>query len=76
MERLERVVSELEHGDLPLEEALSRFEEGVRLARLGAQRIETAERRVEALLGGEEEPPRTVPIDPEASPHAPTEESE
>ena len=50
LDALERVVRELEGDGLPLEAALSRFEEGVALAREGAQRLEAAERRVEELL--------------------------
>ncbi len=49
--RLEHVVSRLESGELPLEESLAIFEEGVRLSRLGASRLDDAERRVEELLG-------------------------
>jgi exodeoxyribonuclease VII small subunit len=49
--RLEAVVERLEGGDLPLQESLAIFEEGIRLSRLGAQRLDDAERRVEELLG-------------------------
>jgi exodeoxyribonuclease VII small subunit len=48
--RLSTVVETLEKGDLPLEQALASFEEGVRLSRLGAARLDEAERRVEELL--------------------------
>ncbi len=47
---LERVVDELESGELPLEEALARFETGVRLAKDGARMLDHMERRVEVLL--------------------------
>jgi exodeoxyribonuclease VII small subunit len=49
--RLSSVVERLEGGDLPLEESLAIFEEGIRLSRLGARRLDEAERRVEELLG-------------------------
>jgi exodeoxyribonuclease VII small subunit len=48
--RLNVVVERLETGDLPLEDSLALFEEGVRLSRLGAARLDDAERRVERLL--------------------------
>ena len=48
--RLQDVVDRLEKGDLPLEESLAVFEEGVRLSRAGARRLDEAERRVELLL--------------------------
>jgi exodeoxyribonuclease VII small subunit len=46
---LETVVARLEGGDLPLEEALRAFEEGIRLARMCAARLEDAEQRVRLL---------------------------
>lgn len=48
--RLGTVVERLESGELPLEESLALFEEGVRLSRLGGARLDEAERRVERLL--------------------------
>lgn len=56
---LERVVAELEAGDLPLESALKRFEDGVRLARQGGQLLDAVEQRVEMLLEGSD---GTVPF--------------
>lgn len=47
---LERVVRELERGDLPLEESLKLFEQGVKLSRECQERLNQAERRVEMLL--------------------------
>jgi exodeoxyribonuclease VII small subunit len=47
---LERVVQELEGGELSLEQALGRFEEGVRLARQGGALLDAMEERVEILL--------------------------
>lgn len=60
--RLEAVVARLEGGDLPLEEALSLFEEGVRLTRLCTARLEEAERKVSLLLRDEEGALREVPF--------------
>jgi exodeoxyribonuclease VII small subunit len=48
--RLNVVVERLESSDLSLEDSLSLFEEGVRLSRVGAARLDDAERRVERLL--------------------------
>ena len=48
--KLEAVVAQLEGGDLPLDEALRVFEEGVRLARVCAARLEDAEQRVRLLI--------------------------
>lgn len=47
---LEKIVRELERGDLPLEESLKLFEQGVKLSRECQDRLNQAERRVELLL--------------------------
>jgi len=47
---LEAVVNRLEHGDLPLEEALKQFERGIELARACETSLKQAEQRVEILL--------------------------
>jgi len=47
---LERIVRELEGGDLPLEESLKLFEEGVKLSRECQERLNQTERRIETLL--------------------------
>lgn len=50
MSRLEEIVTTLEGGELPLEQSLKLFEEGVKLARICTARLEEAERKVEVLL--------------------------
>lgn len=55
LEGLEAVVTSLERGDLPLEAALARFEEGVRLARTGGRLLDGVEQRVEVLLAERDE---------------------
>ena len=52
--RLREVVERLEAGNLTLEESLRVFEEGVRLSRRGAQMLDSAEKRVDILLTGED----------------------
>jgi exodeoxyribonuclease VII small subunit len=52
LERLEAIVDRLESGELPLEQALAAFEEGVTLSRRCAGELEAAERRIELLVGG------------------------
>lgn len=47
---LEKIVSQLEEGDLPLEKSLELFEEGVRLSRKCQQKLEAAERKIEILV--------------------------
>jgi exodeoxyribonuclease VII small subunit len=54
---LEKIVRELERGELPLEKSLELFERGVKLSRECQERLQEAERRIEVLLqrDGDEE---------------------
>ncbi len=47
--RLEEVAQLLERGDLPLEEGLALFEEGVTLSRHCQDRLDAAEKRITSL---------------------------
>jgi len=47
---LEKIVEQLENGDLPLEESLKLFETGVKLSRECRERLTDAERRIEVLM--------------------------
>ncbi|MFN7959118.1 MAG: exodeoxyribonuclease VII small subunit [Holophagaceae bacterium] len=63
LDRLESLVQQLESGSLSLEEALTRFEEGVQLSQALQKQLAEAQRRVEVLkagLGGEY---RAEPLD-------------
>jgi len=48
--KLERIVRDMERGDLPLEKSLDLSEQGVRLSRECQERLNEAERRIELLL--------------------------
>jgi exodeoxyribonuclease VII small subunit len=62
-ERLAAIVEQLESGDLSLERSLELFEEGVGVARAAQARLVAAEKRVEELLGLDEDGnPRTRPL--------------
>lgn len=50
LQRLEEVVNQLERGDVPLEQALKLFEEGVQLSGSCRKELEEAEGKVEILL--------------------------
>ena len=60
---LERIVRELERGDLPLEQSLDLFEQGVRLSRECQERLNEAERRIEVLLRGGDGATIAVPFE-------------
>ena len=61
--RLRGVVERLESGNLSLEDSLKFFEEGIALCRRGATILDSAEQKVEVLLGGPPGAPRTAPFD-------------
>ncbi len=50
LQRLEKIVDELERGDIPLEKALTLFEEGMQLSSSCRKELEEAEGKVEILL--------------------------
>ena len=49
LSELEQIVTRLESGDLPLEEALNEFERGVQLARQGQAKLQQAEQEHRGL---------------------------
>lgn len=50
LKQLETIVSQLENGDLPLDEALNEFEKGIKLAKSGQKQLQQAEQRIQILL--------------------------
>lgn len=50
LQQLEQIVQKLEKGELPLEESLTLYEEGIRLSRLCHGKLEEAEGKIEVLL--------------------------
>lgn len=50
LQRLEQIVTQLEKGDIPLEQALGLFEEGIQLSNSCRKELEDAEGKVEILL--------------------------
>ncbi|MBI4388484.1 MAG: exodeoxyribonuclease VII small subunit [Candidatus Omnitrophica bacterium] len=49
LDQLEKIVTDLESGDLALDEALKRYEEGVKLSRACTKKISEAEKKIEFL---------------------------
>jgi len=64
---LEGIVQRLEGGDLPLDDALKLFEEGVRLSRFCSAKLDEAEKRIEILMKGAEGEWHPEPFDQAAS---------
>ena len=64
--RLEKIVSDMENAELPLEKLLASYEEGMRLVKACGDRLANAEQKVEILS-------RAVAADPAKTPAAPSE---
>ena len=54
LERLQRIVARIEQGNLPLDQALTLYEEGVRLARRGNAILDATGQRIEQLCRNED----------------------
>ena len=65
LEELERIVRELEQGELPLEKSLELFEQGVKLSRECQDRLNQAERRIEVLMRDNQGRAAVRPFDPD-----------
>ena len=50
LKRLEEVVNQLERGDIPLEQSLALFDEGMKMSSQCREELEAAEGRIEILL--------------------------
>lgn len=70
LEELERIVRELEQGELPLEKSLELFERGVKLSRECQDRLNQAERKIEVLMRDNQGRPVVKPFAPETDENA------
>lgn len=50
MKKLEKIVEDLESGDLTLDKALKKFEEGVKLSKFCSDKLEETEKKITLLL--------------------------
>ena len=71
IERLEAIVDEMESDKLPLEQLLTRYEEGTRLVKVCQEKLETAEKRIEIITrnaAGKPQVKEFEPVSPAAEP--------
>jgi len=54
MESLEKIVQELEKGDLNLDDSISKFEEGMKLSKVASKYLEEAEKKITMLVSDKE----------------------
>ncbi|MDP6477776.1 MAG: exodeoxyribonuclease VII small subunit [Nitrospinaceae bacterium] len=52
MTRLEKIVEELERGDLDIDKSLEIFEEGIKMSRICSKKLNEAEAKIEKLTKG------------------------
>ena len=64
-QQLEKIVQRLEGEELPLDESLQLFEEGIRLSRFCHQRLEEVEKKIELILADAKGQPVTEPFEEE-----------
>ena len=62
-QQLETIVQRLEKEELPLDESLRLFEEGIGLSRFCHQRLEEVEKKIELILADAKGQPRTEPFE-------------
>ncbi len=61
--RLEAIVAELERGELPLDDSMRIFEEGIKLSKVCLKMLDDAERKVEILVKDKDGRKRTRPFE-------------
>jgi exodeoxyribonuclease VII small subunit len=63
MKQLEQIAQELEAGELSLEMAMKKFEEGIQLSRFCTKKLDETERRISILLQDSEGSIQEVPFE-------------
>jgi exodeoxyribonuclease VII small subunit len=69
-QNLEKIVQRLEGEEMPLDESLQLFEDGIRLSRFCHQRLEEVEKKIELILADAKGQPVTEPFEDEELPEA------
>ena len=64
LRQLEKIVQELESGDLPLEKAIKKFEEGIQLSKFCSQKLDETEERINLLMQDDSGEVTEVPFTP------------
>lgn len=63
LRKLEQLVSEMESGQLPLDEMMRRFEEGQKLAASCTRELDAIRRRIEKVVSTPNDPPQIEPLE-------------
>jgi exodeoxyribonuclease VII small subunit len=68
MKQLERIVQDLEAGELPLEKAIEKFEEGIELSKFCTEKLDETEKKISILVGTKEGKTVEEPFAPQEEP--------
>jgi exodeoxyribonuclease VII small subunit len=68
LKKLEKIVEELEQGDLSLDEALKKYQDGIELSRLCSARLENAKKKIDVLAKNKKGDFELKPLDEDADP--------
>ena len=73
MDRLEKIVEQMESGKLPLEDLIVRYEEGMNLVKVCQERLAKAEQKIEIIARNSAGKTIVKDFEPTPEPAAPTE---
>src|SRR5207237_7383136 len=68
MDRIEKIVEQMESGQLPLEDLIVRYEEGMSLVKVCQERLASAEQKIEIIARNNAGKPIVKKFEPEAEP--------
>ena len=71
MDRLEKIVEQMESGKLPLEDLIVRYEEGMNLVKICQERLASAEQKIEIIARNSAGKPVIKEFEPAQEPGAP-----
>ncbi|ETR70679.1 MAG: exodeoxyribonuclease VII small subunit [Candidatus Magnetoglobus multicellularis str. Araruama] len=63
IEQLDKIVDELETGDIPLEQAIKKFEEGVKLSQICTKRLDETEEKMSMLIKTSDGQLKNIPFE-------------
>ena len=63
LKKLEQLVAEMESGQLPLDDMMTRFEEGRKLVAACTAELESVRQRIEKVVSAPGEPPKVEPLE-------------
>lgn len=63
LKKLEKIVEDLEKGDISLDEALKKYQEGIELSRVCSARLENAKKKIDVLVKNKKGDYELKPLD-------------